>query len=110
MEGAQARVHERAMARQRAADRRQRRRSWRVWTLRVLLPLLGAAAALVVLEAREWPVAGLAAALLVPALVSGWLGLRDSLPEAILWLLVTFAAELALVFGVGLALLGLGPG
>lgn len=109
MEGAETRVHERAMARQRAADRRQRRRSWTVWALRVLLPLLGAAAALLVLEARDWSTVAAAAALVVPAAVSAWLARRESLPDAILWLLVTLAAELALVFGVGLVLLGLGP-
>jgi hypothetical protein len=109
VEGAETRVHERAMARQRAADRRQRRRSWTVWALRVLLPLLGAAAALLVLEARDWSTVAAAAALIVPAAVSAWLARRESLPDAILWLLVTLAAELALVFGVGLVLLGLGP-
>jgi hypothetical protein len=110
VEGAETRVHERAMARQRAADRRQRRRSWAVWTLRVVLPLLGAAAALLVLEARDWSVLAAAAALAVPAAASAWLARRESIPEAILWLLVTLAAELALVFAVGLVLLGVGPG
>jgi hypothetical protein len=109
VEGAETRVHERAMARQRAADRRQRRRSWTVWSLRVLLPLLGAAAALLVLQTRDWSTLAAVAAFAVPAAVSAWLARRDSLPDAILWLLVTLAAELALVFGVGLVLLGLGP-
>ncbi len=109
MEHAETRVRERAMARQRAADRRRRRRSGTVWALRVLLPCLGAAAALAILHARGVPVALLAAALLVPALVSGWLARHDGIADAILWTLVTLAAELALAFAVGLDLLGLAP-
>ena len=109
MEGAETRVRDRATARQRAADRRERRRSWTVWALRVLLPLLGAAAVLLVLQRRDWSTLAAAVALAVPAVVSAWLARRDGVADVILWLLVTLAAELALVFGVGLVLLGLGP-
>ena len=109
MEGAETRVRDRATARQRAADRRERRRSWTVWALRVLLPVLGAAAVLLVLERRDWSTLAAAAALAVPAVVSAWLARRDGVADVILRLLVTLAAELALVFGVGLVLLGLGP-
>jgi hypothetical protein len=109
VEGAETRVRDRATARQRAADRRERRRSWTVWALRVLLPVLGAAAVLLVLQRRDWSTIAAAAALAVPAVVSAWLARRDGVADTILWLLVTLAAELALVFAVGLALLGLGP-
>ncbi len=110
MEGAQERVRDRATARQRAEDRRQRRRGWAVWVLRVLLPVLGAAASLLVLQRHDWSTVAAAAALVVPAVVSAWIARRESLADALLWLLVTLAAELALVFGLGLALLGLEPG
>jgi hypothetical protein len=117
VEHAEARVRERAMARQRAADRRRRRRSGVVWALRALLPVLGAAALLALLQA-EGDLAGLSPAaavavpvtlLLVPALICALLARAEGLADAVLWLLVTLAAELALAFGVGLDLLGLGP-
>jgi hypothetical protein len=118
VEHAEARVRERAMARQRAADRRRRRRSGTVWVLRILLPVLGAAAVLALLQARGdlgdlsavAAVAVPAAVLLIPALASALLARAEGLADAVLWLLVTLAAELALAFGVGLDLLGLGPG
>jgi hypothetical protein len=89
-----------------------------VWALRVVLPLLGAAAALAILEGEGdlgpfSPAAAIVipvAVLGLPAVVSAWLARRDGVGDAILWLLVTLAAELALVFGVGLVGLGLGPG
>jgi hypothetical protein len=89
-----------------------------VSALRVVLPLLGAAAALAILEGEGdlgpfSPAAAIAipvAVLGLPAVVSAWLARRDGVGDAILWLLVTLAAELALVFGVGLVGLGLGPG
>jgi hypothetical protein len=106
------------MARQRAADRRRRRRSATVWVLRILLPVLGAAAALALLQVNgdlsdlspAAAVAVPAAVLLIPALASALLARVDGLADAVLWLLVTLAGELALAFGVGLDLLGLGPG
>jgi hypothetical protein len=89
-----------------------------VWALRVLLPVLGAAAALAVLEGaggdlgRLSPAAAVAlpaAALLVPALACAVVARGDGPAEVVLWLLVALAAELALVFAVGLVALGLGP-
>jgi hypothetical protein len=89
-----------------------------VWVLRILLPFLGAAAVLAALEQAggdlgDWSSAAAVAIpvaiLLVPAVVSGVLARRDGIPLAILWFLVTLAAELALVFCVGLVALGLGP-
>jgi hypothetical protein len=115
---AEERLRQRAILRERTSERRRRRRGAAVWALRVLLPLLGAAAVVAVLERaggdlRRWSltaaVAALLAAVLLPALASAWLARRDSLAEAVLWALVTLAAEVALVFGVGLLALGLGP-
>ena len=50
-----------------------------------------------------------AGCLLVPALVSAWVGRRHGRLDAVLWGLVTLAVELALVFGLGFAVLDLGP-
>lgn len=119
MEHAESRVRERAVARQRAADRRRRRRSGAVWTLRVLLPLLGAAAVLAAVEQAggdlgDWSPTAAAAVpvglLLVPAVISAALARHEGIALAFLWLLVTLAAEVALVFCVGFVALGLGPG
>jgi hypothetical protein len=118
VEHAEARVRERAVARQRAADRRRRRRSGTVWALRLLLPFLGAAAVLAVFERaggdlHGWSTAAAvavpAACLLVPAAVSAALGRAEGAIVAVLWGLVTLAAEIVLVFGAGLVALGLGP-
>jgi hypothetical protein len=115
---AEERLQERATARQRTDVRRRRRRSGAAWILRIGLPLLGAAAVLATLQSGDgtlgrWS-AGTAAAivaaeLLVPAVVVGATARRSSFVEAVLWFLVALAAEVALVFGVGFAALGLGP-
>jgi hypothetical protein len=117
---AEERLQERAEARQRAEARRRRRLSGATWILRIGLPLVGAAAVLFTLESgggdlSDWSAgtagAIVAAELLVPALVLGAMAARrDSWPEAVLWTLVVLAAEVALVVGVGILLLGLGPG
>ena len=115
---AEERLQERATARQRTDTRRRRRRSGVAWILRIGLPLLGAAAVLATFERgdgdlSEWPArtaaAIVAAELLVPAVLTGWTARRSSWAEAVLWALVALAAEVALVFGVGFGLLGLGP-
>jgi hypothetical protein len=49
------------------------------------------------------------AEVVVPALLAGLTARHASVVEAILWALVALAAEVALVFGIGFALLGLGP-
>jgi len=60
-----------------------------------------------------WPfvraVAVVAAAFLVPAVLSAWLARREGIVLALLWALVCAAAQLALVVGVGFVLLDLGP-
>jgi hypothetical protein len=119
VEHAEARVRERAVARQRAADRRRRRWSWTVWVLRLALPFLGAGAVTAAVERAggdlgAWtPTAAVAipaALLAIPALVSALLARREGVVLAALWALVTLAAEVALVFGVAFVALGLGPG
>lgn len=103
------------MARQRSEVRRRRRRSGAAWILRIGLPLLGAAAVLVTFQAAggdlsRWTPGGAAtivgAELLVPAVGTG---LTARGVEGVLWALVALAAEVALVFGAGFQLLGLGP-
>jgi hypothetical protein len=115
---AEQRLQERAAARQRTDVRRRRRRSGVAWFLRIGLPLLGAAAVLATLESGDgtldrWsPSVGaaiVACELLLPAVAVGLTARHSSWFEAILWTAVALAAEVALVFGVGFGLLGLGP-
>jgi hypothetical protein len=85
----------------------------------VVLPLLGAAGVIFVLE-REggdlsgWPlwqaIAVPAALFAVPALLSLFAARRLGLVEAVAWVLVCLAVQFALVVGVGFLLLGYGPG
>jgi hypothetical protein len=110
VEHAEERLATRAAARERAADRRRRRRGGATWVLRLLLPLAGAAGVLAALEGSPPGAALLVAIAVVPALLSGALARRESALDALLWALVTLAAEIALVFAVGLVALGLGPG
>jgi len=114
---AEERLRERAAARQRADDRRRRRRRGLAWTLRIVMPLLGAAVVLAAFERgggdlRDWSegtaVAVLLAAVVVPALIIAWTA-RPRVAEMVLWALVSAAAVVALVFGAGFALLELGP-
>jgi hypothetical protein len=110
--------HAEATARQRDGDSRRRRRRWTAWALRVLLPILGAAAVLAAFDAaggdlRGWSataaVAGPALALIVPAVAVGLTARGEGVVVMVLWALVALAAEFALVFGAGFGLLGLGP-
>jgi hypothetical protein len=102
---AEERLRTRAAARQRAADRRRRRRSGTTWALRALVPVAGAAGVLALLDTLALAAVPFVAA----ALLSGALARRDGAIEVVLWVLVTLAAEIALVFAVGLVALGLGP-
>jgi hypothetical protein len=119
VEHADERLRDRAAARQRAEERRRRRWGWLAWILRIALPLLGAAAVLATLQAaggdlRGWQTGAAAAVpaaeLLVPAAGVALTGRGDGAIEALLWALAALAAEVALVFGAGFVLLGLGPG
>jgi hypothetical protein len=89
------------------------------WLLAPLvLPAAGAAALLAIVEGaggdlRDWPTARaalvVAAAFVVPAVLSAWFARRQGIVEAIAWAVVCLSVEAALVFGVGLVVLGLGP-
>jgi uncharacterized membrane protein YhhN len=100
-------------------ERRDRRRRVLPWLLAPLvLPAVGAAVLLAVIEnaggdLREWPVgraaAVVAAAFVLPAALSAWFARRNGAVEAIAWAVVCLCAEVALVFGLGFGVLGLGP-
>jgi cytochrome bd-type quinol oxidase subunit 2 len=99
--------------------RRDRRRSVLPWVLAPLvLPALGAAAVLVLVENAggdfaDWSTSEAAAALValfvVPAVVSAWVARRQGVAEAIAWAFVCVGVQLALVVGVGFLALDLGP-
>ena len=119
VEDAEGRLESRSRERRAEIERRDRRRRITPWLLCLIpLPALGAGTLLAVIDSsggdlRELSgasAAGLvAASLLVPALLSGWIGRRHGHVDAVLWGLVTLAVELALVFGLGFAVLDLGP-
>jgi hypothetical protein len=90
--------------------------------MRLIAPLLlaaaGAAIVVALLESEGgdfsgWPtwqaIAVPAAAFVVPALLSAWIERRRGVVEAILWAIACVSVQVALVFGVGLVLLGYGP-
>lgn len=109
----------RSQQRQAWRERRQRRRRLAPWLICLVpLPAAGAGLLLAIIDGqggdlRELSTAGavgvIAGCLLVPALLSGWVGRRHGRLDAVLWALVTLAIELALVFGLGFAVLDLGP-
>jgi hypothetical protein len=94
------------------------RRGWTPAALgAVVLPALGAAAAVAVVEEADlsawasWQAAAvLAAPFAVPALVSAFVARPFGIIEAAAWALTCVGVQLALVFGVGFVALGLGPG
>jgi cytochrome bd-type quinol oxidase subunit 2 len=94
------------------------RRGWTPWLVGALvLPLLGAAATVAVVENADldawasWQAAAvLAAMFVVPAALSAWVARSFGVAEAIAWALACAGVQLALVFGVGFLALGLGPG
>jgi hypothetical protein len=116
---AEERLESRSVARRTQLERRDRRRRWLPFLLAPLvLPALGAAALLAVVEQAGgdlsgWPfaraVAVVAAAFLVPAALSAWLARREGIALALLWAVICAAAQLALVVGVGFLALDLGP-
>lgn len=119
VEAAEVRLQSRSLERRRRLERRDRRRRWLPWLLCPLpLPAVGAVALVATLRSaggdlRGWPetsaALAVAACLLVPALIAGWIGRRHGRLDAVLWALVALAVEIALVFGVAFALLDLGP-
>jgi hypothetical protein len=119
VEDAEVRLESRSRARRAQLERRDRRRRITPWLVCLLpLPAAGAALLLAIVQdqggdLRELSTAAsvlvLAGCLLVPALISGWIGRRHGRLDAVLWALVTLAVGLALVFGLGFAVLDLGP-
>ena len=119
VEDAEDRLETRSRQRREQLERRDRRRRLAPWlACLVPLPVLGAGALLAIIDGSGGDLrdlsAGAAAAvvggcLLVPALLSAWIGRRHGRLDAVLWGLVTLALELALVFGLGFAVLDLGP-
>ena len=119
VEDAEVRLESRSRERQEKGARRDRRRRLAPWLICLVpLPALGAGLLLAIIDGsggdlRELStastVAVIAGCLFVPALLSGWVGRRHGRVDAVLWALVTLAIELALVFGLGFAVLDLGP-
>ena len=119
VEDAEVRLESRSKQRRAGLERRDRRRRLAPWLICLVpLPAIGAAILLAVIDEQggdlrelsgSTAVALVAGCLLVPALLSGWVGRRHGRLDAVLWALVTLAVELALVFGLGFAVLDLGP-
>jgi hypothetical protein len=119
VEDAEVRLESRSRERRAGLERRDRRRRLAPWLICLVpLPALGAGILLAIIDGQGGDLRELsggeavglvAACLLVPALVSGWVGRRHGRLDAVLWALVTLAVELALVFGLGFAVLDLGP-
>jgi cytochrome bd-type quinol oxidase subunit 2 len=85
----------------------------------VLLPVLGAAAVVALIEReggdlgawKTWQaVAALAGLFAVPAALVAWFARRGGAAEAVVWAVVCVGVQVALVFGVGFTALDLGPG
>jgi hypothetical protein len=119
VEDAEVRLESRSQERRAGLERRNRRRRLAPWLICLVpLPALGAGVLLAIIDNQGGDLRGLSAStaallvagcLLVPALLSGWIGRRHGRVDAVLWALVTLAVELALVFGLGFAVLDLGP-
>ena len=119
VEDAEFRLESRSQQRRAGLERRDRRRRLAPWLICLVpLPAAGAGLLLAIIDGQGGDlgelstassVAVIAGCLLVPALLSGWVGRRHGRLDAVLWALVTLAIELALVFGLGFAVLDLGP-
>jgi hypothetical protein len=119
VEDAEVRLESRSQQRRAGLERRDRRRRLAPWLICLVpLPAIGAGALLAIIDGQGGDLRELSAfaaaalvagCLLVPALLSGWVGRRHGRLDAVLWALVTLAVELALVFGLGFAVLDLGP-
>jgi len=116
---ARTRIEARNRERERRVARRDRRERILLWLLAPLvLPAAGAAAGIAVLDAEGGDLAGwstASAALLalgvfgLPAALTAWLARRRRWFEAVTWVAITVAAEVALLFWVGFVALGYGP-
>jgi hypothetical protein len=118
-EATEQRLVARSEERRTALERRARRRRWRPWLLAPLvLPALGAAALLALIEGEGGDLGGwstaqavavVATSFAVPAALAGWFARRQGVVEAVAWAVVCVAVQVALVVGVGFLALGLGP-
>jgi hypothetical protein len=118
-EATEQRLVARSEERRTALERRARRRRWRPWLLAPLvLPALGAAALLALIEGEGGDLGGwstpqavavVATSFAVPAALAGWFARRKGVVEAVAWAVVCVAVQVALVVGVGFLALGLGP-
>jgi cation transport ATPase len=116
---AQARIAARNRERDRKEAKRARRERILLWLFApLLLPAAGAAAALAVLEREGGDLSGwssgsiallCAAVFGLPAALSAWFARRRGRIEPLGWAAITLLAQIALVFWVGLVLLGYGP-
>jgi cation transport ATPase len=116
---AQTRIAARNRERERKEAKRARRERILLWLCApFLLPGAGAAAALAVLEGEGGDLSGwsggsvallCAAVFGFPAAISAWLARRRGRIEPLGWAAITLLAEIAVVFWVGLVLLGYGP-
>ena len=119
VEEAEGRLESRSAARREQLAKRDRRRALAPWLICLLpLPAAGAGVLLAIIDGQGGDLRELsttsavllvAGCLLLPALASAWVGRRHGRLDAVLWGLVTLAVELALVFGLGFAVLDLGP-
>lgn len=119
VEEAEGRLESRSAARREQLAKRDRRRALAPWLICLLpLPAAGAGVLLAIIDGQGGDLRELsttaavlvvAGCLLVPALLSAWVGRRHGRLDSVLWGLVTLAIELALVFGLGFAVLDLGP-
>ena len=119
VEDAEVRLESRSAARREQLAKRDRRRALAPWLICLLpLPAAGAGVLLAIIDGQGGDLRELststavllvAGCLLLPTLASAWVGRRHGRLDAVLWGLVTLAIELALVFGLGFALLDLGP-
>ena len=116
---ARTRIAARDRERERKDAQRARRERILLWICApLLLPVAGAAAALAVLEGDGGDLSGgssasvglfCAAVLGLPAALSAWLARRRGRIEPVGWAAITLLMQIALVFWVGLVLLGYGP-
>jgi len=113
------RLVEHSAERRSALARRDRRRRWLPWLLApLLLPALGAAALLFVMEReggdfRGWAtgqaILVVVVAFVVPAALAAWFSRRHGVVEALAWAVVCVGVQVVLVVGVGFLALDLGP-
>jgi cation transport ATPase len=116
---ARTRIAARDRERERKNAKRARRERILLWLCApLLLPAAGAAAALAVLDGEGGDLSGwssgsvalfTAAVLGLPAALSAWLARRRGRIEPLGWATITLLMQIALVFWVGLVLLGYGP-